>query len=498
MKNQFGKKTIASVLAFAIACGAVAYADPAVGDLGRLGTDIIASAASDYRAGTTVDVRNLNSGDIVRAGAVLTLQNLSVRYEDVSYTITANYLDGTVETIDRTLLTAEGGYVSKSDFVVGEITNDITMDGDRYYHGSFTCAMTEELTPVTFLSEDGTSTTIKSYKQFGGCVPDSYKMVFLDGGTYVVTRNLKLDGFIVFSGDVNIIIMDNATFTCNGLDCSGKTLSIFGQRGGSGSLVVNGIFNGINANFFNLYRGTVAVDGPKAGLKASTANIWGGELKDVEGHTGTLSVTGGQLNLNGGALCVDKVDASTYVQVASGMTYKDEDGNYYQNTLTSQQKTQIEGKSLTQCYAYSITVDSKTEHGKISVDQALADSGSNVIVNVTPDAGYVLDKLVINNGAISALKAEDGTHYFVMPSFNVTVSAVFKKYVKPVVLTEAGDINSDGKVDFTDLVALKQYVAGVGELPASANGDVNFDGDIDKFDVEALNNYLCGFTASIE
>lgn len=76
---------------------------------------------------------------------------------------------------------------------------------------------------------------------------------------------------------------------------------------------------------------------------------------------------------------------------------------------------------------YSITVE-KAENGKVEANRSSASSGSTVTLTVTPEDGYVLDRLTVTDSRGNNIEATDkgnGTYTFKMPSRKVTVEAVF-------------------------------------------------------------------------
>ena len=76
----------------------------------------------------------------------------------------------------------------------------------------------------------------------------------------------------------------------------------------------------------------------------------------------------------------------------------------------------------------------------------------------------------------------------VMPITEYTV--LYAKFDK----LQYGDVNGDGKVNFTDVTVISRYLAGY-ELPSNSNilnGDVNDDGKITEADVVLLRKYLSG------
>lgn len=56
--------------------------------------------------------------------------------------------------------------------------------------------------------------------------------------------------------------------------------------------------------------------------------------------------------------------------------------------------------------------------------------------------------------------------------------------------TDSGDLNSDGKVDITDVQVCVNHVLGVQDW--GTNADVNSDGAVNVLDVQAIVNIILG------
>ena len=73
---------------------------------------------------------------------------------------------------------------------------------------------------------------------------------------------------------------------------------------------------------------------------------------------------------------------------------------------------------------YNITINA-SENGSVSADMETATAGTTVTLTVNPDDGYELDTLKINDGAVTAVKGEDGKYTFAMPAGDAAVTATF-------------------------------------------------------------------------
>lgn len=80
--------------------------------------------------------------------------------------------------------------------------------------------------------------------------------------------------------------------------------------------------------------------------------------------------------------------------------------------------------------SYPITTPDKTENGSVTVTPKSAKRGSTVTITVTPDAGYVLDKLTVTDKdgkELSLTKKSDTEYTFVMPAGKVEITPSFVK-----------------------------------------------------------------------
>ena len=77
-----------------------------------------------------------------------------------------------------------------------------------------------------------------------------------------------------------------------------------------------------------------------------------------------------------------------------------------------------------------VTVDKKTENGKITIDKDSASKGSTVTITVTPDEGYEVDEIKVTDESGNEIKVTDkgnGKYTFTMPAKDVDIKADFKE-----------------------------------------------------------------------
>lgn len=97
-------------------------------------------------------------------------------------------------------------------------------------------------------------------------------------------------------------------------------------------------------------------------------------------------------------------------------------------TLTTNYRTSSSSSSSRP--SYPITTPDKTENGSVNISSTSAKRGSVVTITVTPDAGYVLDKLTVTDKdgkELSLTKKSDTEYTFVMPAGKVEITPSFVK-----------------------------------------------------------------------
>ena len=97
-------------------------------------------------------------------------------------------------------------------------------------------------------------------------------------------------------------------------------------------------------------------------------------------------------------------------------------------TLTTNYRTSSSSSSSRP--SYPITTPDKTENGSVNISSTSAKRGSIVTITVTPDAGYVLDKLTVTDKdgkELSLTKKSDTEYTFVMPAGKVEITSSFVK-----------------------------------------------------------------------
>ena len=135
-----------------------------------------------------------------------------------------------------------------------------------------------------------------------------------EAGTYVVDGDVTIKGNIRLSGDVNLIIKDDATLTANKIQGGNKNLRIYGQANRSGQLVVNSTTDAIsNITTLEVHSAKVTASASTnicgGFLGITTFNVYGG-LVDAKGtgsngygitlhENGSLNIYGGEVKAEG-------------------------------------------------------------------------------------------------------------------------------------------------------------------------------------------------------
>ncbi len=76
--------------------------------------------------------------------------------------------------------------------------------------------------------------------------------------------------------------------------------------------------------------------------------------------------------------------------------------------------------------AYNVSVASDIANGRVSADRPLALQGETVTLTVTPDEGYAVKSVSVNDGDVALTDNADGTYSFTMPAGDANVSAEIK------------------------------------------------------------------------
>lgn len=188
---------------------------------------------------------------------------------------------------------------------------------------------------------------------------------------------------------------------------------------------------------------TFTIQYPEISIQVLGVTLDKTSMSLTAGSTGTLTATinpadATNKNLtwtsdNGAVATVSQTGVVTAVAEGTAkITVKTADGEKTAVcTVTVTAKTSGSSSSSSSSRpSYPITTPDKTENGSVTVTPKSAKRGSTVTITVTPDAGYVLDKLTVTDkdGKDVALTKKSDTEYtFVMPAGKVEITPSFVK-----------------------------------------------------------------------
>ena len=104
--------------------------------------------------------------------------------------------------------------------------------------------------------------------------------------------------------------------------------------------------------------------------------------------------------------------------------------------------------------------------------------------------GYTMDAVsfnIYNNEESFKNKSAEGVFFFSKDGWSYRFNVTFQG--EKEIVSKKGDVNEDGNVDISDIVAIINQIAGTAEY---ANADVNEDGNVDISDIVAVINIIAG------
>ncbi len=264
-----------------------------------------------------------------------------------------------------------------------------------------------------------------------------------DSGWLYVENDVSLNGASNNGGvAMNLILGDDKTLTLSAsLRFINASLTIYGQSGGTGKLTISGStannpMLALGSNTLTINGGTVEAtnNAPNYGVYAfgNTSLVMNGGSASFTASMGTAVY--GNVTLNGGTFYANGREGAVTgtVTIKDGLIYKDDSNNYYVGTLTGEQKTAINGKTLTPApNAHNVTVTNGVTNGTVTVDKAAAESGDTVTLTITPETGCAVDTLTVTDASNNAVTTSGtgNTRTFTIPAADVTVSATFTQPV---------------------------------------------------------------------
>ena len=145
-------------------------------------------------------------------------------------------------------------------------------------------------------------------------------------------------------------------------------------------------------------------------------------------------------------------------------------------------------------YTITVTDGKATSSTGAEISQAAEGTTVTLTANAAP-TGKEFDKWVVVSGSITLADASNATTIFTMPKGNVEIKATYKD--EPGSDIKYGDLNSDGKINLLDLVAMRKYLAKWSITVDKNAADCNADGKINLMDLILLRKYLAKWSVTL-
>ena len=326
---------------------------------------------------------------------------------------------------------------------------------------------------VAYIDADGKSQTLSS----GGYQTISSQNEWTNGW-YVLENSGGVSGRITVSGTVHLILKDGCTLTVPmGIHLNeGNSLTIYGQANGTGKLTVgpcNDYLAGIGGD--NHERaGTLIVNGGSveatagysaAGIGGGAQGYWAGEY----GHGGTVIINGGKVTAKGSGYGAGIGGGGNHNYSANAIPGK---GGVV--IINGGEVTATGGSDGGYGIGPGRSSGNEGETGTLSLGWRYQTDRiymSSVKAEVTLKSDFVYED------SKEAVTADNLDGRAIIPS---DTSAPSSRKLK-------GDVNDDGSVDISDVVATINHMAGTAVF---ARADVNKDSSVDISDVVAIINII--------
>ena len=369
-----------------------------------------------------------NAGDNASTAPGVTYVKTTVNGTEVNTSVTGmNAMIGGVQynTLEQAIEAAKDG-----DVVT--LLDNVILDGIGKINNQGILTITKSIT----LDGNGKTITAENVKVTGETGGPS--MINIEGGAKVTVKDLIIDG-----AGTNDEAADN---TKHGLNVYQSTVTVENvtiKNGNGYAIVANGskaTINGLTTE--NNGWGGINVDSKsgEASLTINNANISEGNSVKIENSSNgvnkdpAVEITSGtfqyvtkggeiktlNLTVSGGKFATGTYEGAVKIEeyLEDGLVI-DSNGNV---------GTPSHGGSSSSVTKYAVSTEAG-DNGAVSVSSKTAARNATVTITVTPDEGYVLDKLTVtdkNGKAISVKDKGDGKYTFTMPSSAVSVKATFK------------------------------------------------------------------------
>lgn len=452
--------------------------------------------------GTTLNLNN-NTISNTDSGIVMN-DNAIINGADTTKYTGGVYVNGSWYSVEAALIALEDGANVKlnQDITIPvTIAKDyVTIDGAGY---SITV---ENGDALTVTGDHVTLNNVKAESKNGialvaGSSADSVAGITVNGGTYKtgteVTGKQGEGALRIYSSD-KVTVKDATTIggihllaTNNDYEITGNTIGFTytGDTAFVGILVMEATDSQKTAQSL-VDNNTISL--PNAGsdyAQIVTGGNWG-EMEKVTGSTAKIddayynTLEDAVKAVNNNEIitltknCNEKITVSRVVtftleteggaeftgSITAGSGYRlNKDGNVY----TFTKRTSSGGGSSHRYDAYITVIDSK--NGDVSVSDTWADEDDKITLTITPDKGYVVDKIEIvddEGDKIDAKKVddEDNKYTFRMANCDVTVTVTFKEEGKTTEDTDKEEDKDDEEtteLNFTDVKESDWFYKGV-------------------------------------
>ena len=493
-----------------------------------------AAIGGKYIEGTTIQFK-VKSEDYVLEGDVMNGDNVltavegiyTVKVENADITITASFI---VTLSGNMSYTAQNGDVltgSTSGTVTiakdASITlSDVEINGGIVCEGTATIILVGE-NSVTGLDDmagiqvgdSGTTLTIKGngaltatggYGSAGigtGSVYDetvTFGDITIEGG--IITANGRDSGAGIGTG----YVYDGGNVSLGDITIKGGSITAKGGSNGAG-IGTGRVYRGsVTLGDIIIEGGSITANGGDEGAGIGTGYVWNGPatLGDITIKGGTVMAKAGGVGIANGIGKGSNFNST--IELGTLTIYDDIDlveatgSNEYEwgigcSIVYMHGETNVTGSAsdyfiinhddfsdVIKSKKHAITLVNDGQHGTVTV-VAKAMSGESVTITVTPDNGYMLDTIEVKDANGNEVSLNDMS--FTMPDSNVTITVTWK------LAGVKGDVNGNGTVDISDVVALVNIILN-SSSDHQAEADLNNDGDIDISDVVALVNIILG------
>ena len=401
-----------------------------------------AAIGGKYPVGTIIQFK-LESEDYVLEGDVKNGDEVLEAEADGSYTVTVRNADITVtatvkKAVEPNVTLSDDDYTAKDgDVLTGSTDGTVTIENgasitlsDVEINGGIIC---EGTATITLVGENN----VKGFNGNAGIQVGGSETTLTIKGNGSLTANGGWFGAGIGTGFVY-----DGTVTFGDIIIEGGSITANGGEEGAGigtGVVIDGTAELIN---ITIEGGSITATGGDYGAGIGTGTVLG----DVSATLGTLTIYDD----------IDRVDATGKYKSAisifnkffhmHGETNVTENASYYFNINDKGEHVVIESE-----HCYSITLVNDEQHGTVTVSVS-AKFGDSVTITVTPDNGYMLDTIEVKDANGNEVSHNDMS--FTMPKSNVTITVTWK-YVGV-----KGDVNGDGNVDISDVVALVNIILG--------------------------------------